>query len=88
MAAALSRGKISFLSKRIGDIRGGRVGGWVGGLVGTRKAAGYIVTVPWLLPLLPSIQLCIIGLVTDGLLLPLIVMAHPSWALTRQSRKS
>lgn len=66
----------------------GRVGGWVGGLVGTRKAAGYIVTVPWLLPLLPSIQLCIIGLVTDGLLLPLIVMAHPSWALTRQSRKS
>lgn len=84
MAAALSRGKTSFLSKP---------GGWEGvavgrGLVRTRKAAGYIVTVPWLLPLLPSIQLCIIGLVTDGLLLPLIVMAHPSGALTRQREKS
>lgn len=29
----------------------GRAGGRVGGLVWTRKAAGYIVTVPWLLPL-------------------------------------
>lgn len=28
MAAALSRGKTSFLSKRIGDIRGGWVVGW------------------------------------------------------------
>lgn len=62
-------------------------GGW-GGLVWTRKAASYIVTVPWLLSLLPSIQLCIIGLVSDGLLLPLIVMAHPSQALTRQRKKS
>lgn len=50
----------------------------------TRKAACYIVTVPWLLPLLLSIQLCIIGLVTDGLLLSLIVIPHPSQALTRE----
>lgn len=39
-----------------GGIRGGRRG-----LVLTRKAAHDSVTVPWLLPPLPGIQLCIIG---------------------------
>lgn len=66
-----------------GGIRDGR---W--GLVLTREAARYSVTAPWLLPPLPSIQLCIIGLGTDGLLLPLIVTPHPSQALTRERKKS
>lgn len=36
---------------------------------------------------LPSIQLCIIGLGTDGLLLPLIVTPHPSRGLNQGERK-
>lgn len=85
MAAVLSRCKTGFCANGL-EWEGGIRGGWWR-LVLTRKAACYIVTVPWFLPLLLSIQLCIIGLVTDGLLLSLIVIPHLSQALTRERER-
>lgn len=69
------------------DWSGGRQG-WLAGLALTREAARYAVTVPHVVPPVPSIQLCIIGFGTDGLLLPLIVTPHPSSALTKERKKS
>lgn len=61
--------------------------GWVVGLALTHEEAHYSVATPRSIPSLPSIQLCIIGLGTDGLLLPLVT-PHPSLALTRERKKS
>lgn len=86
MAAALSRCKTGFFEQMDWSWGASGVGGGV--LALTREAARYGVSVPRLVPPLPSIQLCIIGLGTDGLLLPLIVTPHPSRALTRERKKS
>lgn len=75
-----------------GGSRGGASGVGMQGLALTREAAPLqchcsMVPTLFFFFFLPSIQLCIIGLRTDGLLLPLIVTPHPSRGLNQGERK-